>query len=195
MKNQRKFVADDASFLTVRELEESLGLEDQSDAPVLILANRDAERRTRIVRAANVDSNKGKASKADKPSDRVVEYVRRPFFVPKFVSDDLEIDFQRRSVIAQGRAVRLTPNEFDLLRYLVAEQGHPLEHGYLLKRVWGRAHPREIESLRVLINQLRKKIEPDPAHPKYIHTESRIGYRFEPARFGPKHRKSRASPD
>jgi len=52
---------------------------------------------------------------------------------------------------------------------------------------------REIESLRVLINQLRKKIEPDPANPKYIHTESRIGYRFEPAHFRPK-RKSRAAP-
>jgi two-component system KDP operon response regulator KdpE len=193
MKNHQEIVTHDASFLTVRELEESLGLEDQSDAPVLILANSDVRRRTRIGRAANGDSNKGKASKTDKLSGRVVEYVKRTF-VPKFTSDDLEIDFQRRSVIAQGRAVRLTPNEFDLLRYLVAEQGRPLGHGYLLKRVWGRAHPREIESLRVLINQLRKKIEPDPAHPKYIHTESRIGYRFEPARFQPRQRKSRASP-
>jgi len=193
MKNQQKFVAHDASFLTVRELEESLGLDDQSDAPVLILANGDSEPHARIVGATNVDSNRGKAPRTDKTSSRIVEYGRRAF-VPKFISDDLEIDFQRRSVIAQGRAVRLTPNEFDLLRYLVAEQGHPLEHGYLLKRVWGRAHPREIESLRVLINQLRKKIEPDPANPKYIHTESRIGYRFDPAHFRPKQRKSRAAP-
>jgi two-component system KDP operon response regulator KdpE len=194
MKNHHKFVAQDASFLTVKEAEESLGLEDPSDAPVLIVANRDMEGHPRIVTTANGNYNKYKASKADKTSGRIVEYVKRTF-VPKFTSDDLEIDFQRRSVIAQGRAVRLTPNEFDLLRYLVAEQGHPLEHGYLLKRVWGRAHPREIESLRVLINQLRKKIEPDPAHPKYIHTESRIGYRFEPERSGIKHRESRAAPD
>ena len=192
MKNPQKLVAHDASFLTVRELEESLGLDDQSDAPVLILANGDLQPHARIVGATNVDSNRGKAPRTDKTSSRIVEYGRRAF-VPKFISDDLEIDFQRRSVIAQGRAVRLTPNEFDLLRCLVAEQGHPLEHGYLLKRVWGRANPREIESLRVLINQLRKKIEPDPANPKYIHTESRIGYRFEPAHFRPK-RKSRAAP-
>src|SRR3981081_243172 len=193
MKNHRKFVPQDASFLTVSELEESLGLEDQSDGSVLILANRDVVHQTSMGAAANVDSNNGKFYITHKLPPRIVESARRTF-VAKFTSEDLEIDFQRRSVIAQGRAVRLTPNEFDLLRYLVAEQGHPLEHAYLLKRVWGRAHPREIESLRVLINQLRKKIEPDPAHPKYIHPDSRIGYRFEPARFRPKRRKSRASP-
>jgi two-component system, OmpR family, KDP operon response regulator KdpE len=76
--------------------------------------------------------------------------------------------------------VRLTPKEFDLLRHLVANQGKPLEHRRLLQAVWGPDYGDETEYLRVFINQLRKKIEPDPAHPKYIHTDPWVGYRFEP---------------
>ena len=74
-----------------------------------------------------------------------------------------------------------TPKEFDLLRHLVASQGKPLEHRRLLQAVWGPDYGDETEYLRVFINQLRKKIEPDPAHPKYIHTDPWVGYRFEPA--------------
>jgi len=100
--------------------------------------------------------------------------------IPTYVSTDLEIDFERRKVLVQGRPVRLTPKEFEILRQLVLSQGKPLEHRRLLQAVWGPDYGNETEYLRVFINQLRKKIEPDPAHPKYIHTEPWVGYRFEP---------------
>jgi two-component system KDP operon response regulator KdpE len=99
---------------------------------------------------------------------------------PPFVSNDLKIDFEKRSILVKGEAVRLTPKEFDLLRHLVANQGKALGHRRLLQAVWGPDYGEETEYLRVFINQLRKKIEPDPKKPRYIHTEPWVGYRFEP---------------
>ena len=100
--------------------------------------------------------------------------------IPAFVSDDLTIDFEKRAVTVKGLPVRLTPKEFELLRQLVANAGKSQAHRRLLQAVWGPDYGDETEYLRVFINQLRKKIEPDPQHPRYIHTEPWIGYRFEP---------------
>jgi len=75
--------------------------------------------------------------------------------------------------------VRLTPKEFELLRQLVANQGKAIAHRRLLQAVWGPDYGEETEYLRVFINQLRKKIEPEPGKPRYIITEPWIGYRFE----------------
>ena len=94
------------------------------------------------------------------------------------VTKDLKINFENRSVIARGEDVHLTPKEFELLRQLVANQGKPLSHRRLLQAVWGPDYGDETEYLRVVINQLRKKIEPEPARPKYILTEPWVGYRF-----------------
>jgi two-component system KDP operon response regulator KdpE len=99
--------------------------------------------------------------------------------VPVFHSKDLTIDFDKRQVRVNGNTVRLTPKEFDLLRYLVANQGKPVGHRRLLQAVWGPDYGDEMEYLRVFINQLRKKIEPDPHNPGYIHTDPWVGYRFE----------------
>ena len=96
----------------------------------------------------------------------------------RFVSDDLEIDFVMRRVRAGKKNVRLTPKEFDLLRYLVSQSGKPVPHRELLCAVWGSDSGDQIEHLRVFITYLRKKIEPDPAHPRYIVTEPWVGYRF-----------------
>jgi two-component system KDP operon response regulator KdpE len=95
---------------------------------------------------------------------------------------DLKIDFESRSVTARGEAVHLTPKEFELLRHLVANQGKPLSHRRLLQAVWGPDYGDETEYLRVTVNQLRKKIEPEPSRPKYILTEPWVGYRFVLAR-------------
>jgi two-component system KDP operon response regulator KdpE len=100
--------------------------------------------------------------------------------LPSFFSDDLNIDFEKRAIALKGRTVRLTPKEFELLHYLVANRGKPLPHRRLLQAVWGPDYGQETEYLRVFINQLRKKIEPDPKNPRYIHTEPWVGYRFEP---------------
>ena len=97
---------------------------------------------------------------------------------PVIVSKELSFDFGKRSISVRGKPLHLTPKEFDLLRHLVASQGMPITHRRLLQAVWGPDYGEETESLRVVINQLRKKIESDPAKPKYIRTEPWIGYRF-----------------
>jgi len=74
--------------------------------------------------------------------------------------------------------VRLTPKEFDLLQYFLANPNKPIAHRKLLQTLWGLEYGDEIEYLRVFVSQLRKKIEPDPAHPHYIVTEPWVGYRF-----------------
>jgi two-component system KDP operon response regulator KdpE len=99
--------------------------------------------------------------------------------LPKIETPELSIDLERRIVDARGQRVHLTPKEFDVLRTLVIQQGKPLTHKRVLQTVWGPDHGEETENLRVVINQLRKKIEKDPAHPRYILTEPWLGYRFQ----------------
>jgi two-component system KDP operon response regulator KdpE len=102
--------------------------------------------------------------------------------------DDIEIHFATRRVVVKGKPVRLTPKEFDLLHYMVTNANIPIAHGKLLQAVWGPDYGDQVEYLRVFINQLRKKLEPNPASPRYILTEPWVGYRFEipaPALPGP----------
>jgi two-component system KDP operon response regulator KdpE len=74
--------------------------------------------------------------------------------------------------------VRLTPKEFELLHYLIMNANKPVPHRKLLQTLWGPDYGEEVEYLRVFVSQLRKKIEADPAHPRYIVTEPWLGYRF-----------------
>jgi two-component system KDP operon response regulator KdpE len=90
----------------------------------------------------------------------------------------LRLDPDRHRVEKMGQEIRLTPKEFAMLHYLMEHAGRPIPHSRLLVSIWGSEYGNEREYLRVLINQLRKKIEDDPARPSYILTESYIGYRF-----------------
>ena len=92
--------------------------------------------------------------------------------------DGLEINFHDRQVRLHGRVTRLTPTELDLLRYFVTHPNEALPHDKILQAVWGPDYGDEVEYLRVFVNQLRKKIESDPARPRYILTEPWLGYRF-----------------
>jgi two-component system KDP operon response regulator KdpE len=92
--------------------------------------------------------------------------------------DGLEISFRDRQVKVNGRVTRLTPTELDLLHYFVTHPNEVLPHDKILQAVWGPDYGDEVEYLRVFVNQLRKKIEPDPARPRYILTEPWLGYRF-----------------
>jgi len=92
---------------------------------------------------------------------------------------DLEVSFRDRQVNANGRVSRLTPTELSLLHYLVTHPNEVLPHGKILQAVWGPDYRNEVEYLRVFVNQLRKKIEPDPAQARYILTEPWRGYRFD----------------
>ena len=128
------------------------------------------------------------------------DYVTKPFSTPELLAriraalrrlptsaeggsdsiilDELEIHLAARRVVVRGKEIRLTPKEFDLLHYLVSNPNIPIPHVKLLQAVWGPDYGDQVEYLRVFINQLRKKIEPDPSHPRYLLTEPWVGYRF-----------------
>jgi two-component system KDP operon response regulator KdpE len=91
---------------------------------------------------------------------------------------DLEIDFAGHLVRLRGEEVRLSPTEFSLLKLLVSNAGKLLTHRMLLQSIWGPEYGGEAEYLRVYINRLRHKLEPDHASPRYLHTEPGVGYRF-----------------
>ncbi len=142
------------------------------------------------------DSETTKVSVLDAGAD---DYVTKPFGVAELLArvravlrrspappseaqvmnvGDLQINFGSRRIIANGREVRITPKEWDLLQYLVINVDIAIPHVRLLQAVWGPDYGGEVQYLRVFINQLRRKIEADPAHPRYILTEPWIGYRF-----------------
>lgn len=93
---------------------------------------------------------------------------------------DVSIDTDERRVVVAGQEIRLTPKEFDVLKYLVSNAGKVVTHRALLQSVWGWQSTNQTEYLRVFINQLRRKIEVDAGQPRYILTEPWIGYRFNP---------------
>jgi len=90
------------------------------------------------------------------------------------------IDFVNHRVQVNGRSVRLTPKEFDLFVYMARHPNRVLRHRALLGAVWGEASEEQPEYLRVFMGQLRKKLESDPSHPRYLVTEPWVGYRFNP---------------
>jgi two-component system KDP operon response regulator KdpE len=153
-----------------------------SDVPIIMLTVRNTERDKVQALDAGADDYVVKPFGAQELLARIRAALRRSApeeASPAFLSEDLKIDFAKRAVTLQGNPIRLTPKEFELLRHLVANQGKALSHRRLLQAVWGPDYGEETEYLRVFINQLRKKIEPDPRHPRYIHTDPWIGYRFE----------------
>jgi two-component system KDP operon response regulator KdpE len=151
------------------------------DIPVIMLTVRSSERDKVQAFDAGADDYIVKPFGAEELTARVRATLRRAGSEDSasFVSPDLQIDFERRTVSARKRTVRLTPKEFELLRQLVTNEGKTLTHRWLLQTVWGPDYGEEVESLRVLVNQLRKKIESDPRKPRYLLTEPWVGYRFE----------------
>ena len=154
-----------------------------SDVPIIMLTVRNTERDKVQALDAGADDYVVKPFGSEELMARIRAGLRRSAgaeTVPEFVAPGLTINFDKRLVMVGDRPVRLTPKEFELLRYLVANQGRSLGHRRLLQAVWGPDYGDETEYLRVFINQLRKKIELDPRNPMYIHTEPWVGYRFEP---------------
>ena len=114
---------------------------------------------------------------------RLRSVIRRRF-VPAIGSDsimvvgDISLDSARYTVEKRGEQIHLSPKEFDTLRCLMEHAGRPVRHEILLRSIWGPEYGNEREYLRVVVNQLRKKIEDNPTEPEYLLTESHIGYRF-----------------
>ncbi len=128
------------------------------------------------------------------------DYVTKPYNVPELLAriraalrrtpsahgpsgplriGGVEVDFDTRQVVARGKRVRLTPKEFELLRYLVTHANKVVPHRELLQAVWGPDYGDQVDYLRVFVNQLRKKIEPNPSSPIYLLTEPWVGYRLQ----------------
>jgi two-component system KDP operon response regulator KdpE len=93
---------------------------------------------------------------------------------------DFHVDLETREITVRGKAIHLTPKEFDLLVYFIKHSGKVLTHRTLLAALWGGNYVEQNEYLRVFVGNLRKKIEPDAPTPRYILTEPWIGYRFDP---------------
>jgi two-component system, OmpR family, KDP operon response regulator KdpE len=99
--------------------------------------------------------------------------------LPRIETSEFTVDFEMRMVNVRGDSVHLTPKEFDVLRLLVTHQGKPVSHRKILQMVWGPEYGEETDLVRVVVKNIRKKIEKDPAHPGYIVTEPGIGYMFQ----------------
>ncbi len=158
-------------------------LRSQSDVPIVILSIRNTEREKVDALDAGADDYVTKPFSMQELLARIRAALRRSTLVSPGTPDLLvlgktQISFAARRVTVDGVEVRLTPKEFDLLRYLASNPDVVVPHAKLLQAVWGPDYGEEVEYLRVFINQLRKKIEPDPAHPEYLLTEPWVGYRL-----------------
>jgi len=155
------------------------------DIPILMLTVRNAERDKVMALDAGADDYVVKPFSMAELLARIRAALRRRLpqeKVTSFSTKDFAVNFETRQVTVKGRDVHLTPKEFELLRHLISDAGKPITHRRLLQAVWGPDYGDEPEYLRVMINQLRKKIESDPGRPKLILTEPRVGYRFQAPR-------------
>ncbi|HEV2325082.1 MAG TPA: response regulator transcription factor [Terracidiphilus sp.] len=108
---------------------------------------------------------------------RRAQTPERPEDLPITIGE-IEVQPARRTVKKSGQPIRLTPKEYDILYYLMAHAGRAVTHGKLLTSVWGAQYRQEVDYLRTFVRQLRKKIEDDPSNPRYLLTDTCVGYRF-----------------
>jgi two-component system KDP operon response regulator KdpE len=112
---------------------------------------------------------------------RLRAVVRRAGTPERLVTDDFVVDFTAQQVTRDGEPVHLTPTEWSLLAALAGRPGVLIGRERLLREVWGPSYGAETNYLRVYVANLRKKLEPEPARPRYLHTEPGMGYRFTPS--------------
>ena len=165
----------------------------QSDGFELISAIR-AKSQTPIIVLSVRGNDADKIRALDLGAD---DFVTKPFSVAELLArvraqlrrmtasattsltfDDLSIDLERRRVVQGSREIRLTPTEYSLLELLATNAGKPIFTDFIISRVWHEAPGTTLDTVRVHMSALRKKIEPDPSSPRYIITEPWVGYRF-----------------
>lgn len=155
-----------------------------SQVPILVLSVRDKERQKVEALDAGADDYMTKPFGMNELLARVRANLRRVPVSgeadPVIEIGDFHVDTAAHKVTVRRTEVRLTPKEFELLVYMARRPGKVINHRTLLGAIWGGQSTEQVEYLRVFVGQLRKKLEPDAASPRYIVTEPWVGYRFEP---------------
>lgn len=151
------------------------------DAPMIVATARSGQRDKILALDAGADDYVVKPFDWEELLARIRAFLRRTLpteNMSSFAGEGIAVDFERRQVTVRNRTVHLNPKEFDLLKYLIAYNGKVVAHHELFHVLWGPNRGQQIDNLRVVINNLRKKIETDPSQPTFIQTEPSIGYRF-----------------
>jgi two-component system KDP operon response regulator KdpE len=183
-KNKYDLVLLDINMPGVGGLETCRLIRATSEIPIIMLTVRSSEN--------------DKVEALDAGAD---DYVTKPFGTPELLAriraalrrsplstdglpeslafGEIEVSFNIRRVRKGALEIPLTPKETDLLRYLAANCNTPVPHARLLQTIWGPDYGDEVEYLRVFVNHLRKKIEPDPSNPQYLLTVPRVGYQLQ----------------
>jgi two-component system, OmpR family, KDP operon response regulator KdpE len=160
------------------------GIRGWSSAPIIVLSARENEITKVAALDAGADDYVTKPFGMDELLARLRAAVRRATpaeDAPVVTTGDFTIDLSAKRVrTTAGGEIKLTPTQWQLLEVLVRNAGRLVTQKQLLHDVWGPSYSTEVNYLRVYIAQLRRKLEPDPARPRYLITESGMGYRFEP---------------
>ena len=160
------------------------GLRGWTEVPIIVLSVRDAERTKVAALDTGADDYVTKPFGMDELLARLRAAIRRATPAPEqavVMTDHFEIDLAAKKVRAGEGEVRLTPTEWQLIEVLVSAPGRLVSQRQLLREVWGPKYGDETNYLRVFMAQIRRKLEPNPAHPRYFITEPGMGYRFEPS--------------
>jgi two-component system KDP operon response regulator KdpE len=155
-----------------------------TSAPIIVLSARHSDREKAFLLDAGADDYVTKPFSTLELTARVRAHLRRIAAPPPLPDEplmigDLVVDLDKRTVRRGGEPLHLTPIEWGLLRFFIAQAGRTLTHQQLFRGVWGRAYGDAQHNLRVHVANLRRKIEVDPVRPRLILTEPGVGYRFE----------------
>ncbi len=159
------------------------GLRGWTTVPILVLSARQGSAEKVEALDAGADDYVTKPFAMDELLARLRAAIRRATPIdetPAVHTDAFTVDLAAKRVLRDGADVRLTPTEWHLLEVLTRSPGRLVGQKQLLQEVWGPRYERETNYLRVYLAQLRRKLEPDPSHPRYLITEPGMGYRFEP---------------
>lgn len=157
-------------------------IREQSTVPIIFVSAIGEERKKVEALEQGADDYVTKPFGMEELLARIRSLLRRAAgrqqLEPVFSCGELAVNFDRREVRIKNELIKLTPTEYDLLKYMIQNTGKVLTHRMLLAAVWGPGYVEQAQYLRVFVGQLRKKIETTPAQPRYILTDPGVGYRF-----------------